>query len=404
MSTARQSLPRPASRGFTLVELLVVMGILSGFLVMLVQLVDSGLSMFREGELGQALADRAARAQRVIGDELQLLRGSAAGRDRDVVDDRLVVQRLPLGLPLRADKNAARGPVLRAAVQLAPDRELALVDVALTARVLAATPRLDDAALGKRVAELRAFEPLRGLGNLVLLPWRQEGSDESLLELRAGWFLPGQLIPIGEDRFVDPFSVPVPGSAELPGLALHAVTLPVLRDLLHFELLLWSQRTRTWQPTADGAGEGPWSVWDSARGGWLVDEASGGVFPLDRGPASAADPRDDVQPHAILVRCVVAQPGESAPEGLLDESVDAEQTSLLLYDGERFPGRAEGGWVKLRNEWIAYAQRDGNRLVGLRRGQRGTAAQDHPSGLRVHVGRTVEFVVPVVHAKDDWNG
>ncbi|MBL8753083.1 MAG: type II secretion system protein, partial [Planctomycetes bacterium] len=64
----------PHRSGFTLVELLVVMGILSGFLIMLVQLLESGVRMFGEGELGQALADRAGQAQRVIAGELVQLR------------------------------------------------------------------------------------------------------------------------------------------------------------------------------------------------------------------------------------------------------------------------------------------------------------------------------------------
>jgi prepilin-type N-terminal cleavage/methylation domain-containing protein len=51
-----------AQGGFTLIELVVVMGILSGFLVMLVQLVGIGLRLFSDGELGQALADRSRAA------------------------------------------------------------------------------------------------------------------------------------------------------------------------------------------------------------------------------------------------------------------------------------------------------------------------------------------------------
>ena len=85
--------------GFTLIELIVVMGILSGFLMMLVSLVDSGLTMFRDGETSQVLADRGARAQQVLRDELSTLRGSSTGRDRAEVEDRLVVQMLPIGLP-----------------------------------------------------------------------------------------------------------------------------------------------------------------------------------------------------------------------------------------------------------------------------------------------------------------
>jgi prepilin-type N-terminal cleavage/methylation domain-containing protein len=394
------------SDGFTLIELLVVMGILTGFLLMLAQLVDGGLRLFGEGELGQALADRASTAQRRVTAELALLRGSSTAREEPFATDRLVVQELPLGLPPRAERGMGRAQLLRGAVRLPPDRELPLLDAKFAAEILRAEPTLGGAELEQRIAAARQGVPLRGLGNLMLLPWRQEGVDESLLELRAAWLLPGQLVPVGPDRFVDPFDVALPGSPDLPGLAAWTLTQPLVSDLLHVEFLLWSQSTRQWGRD-DGSGAGGGAAlrcWDSARGGWLVDAAAGGVFPLDRGAASANDPRDDVHPHAILCRMVVAQPAEYAPEGLLAAELAGDDTSLRLYDGDRFPGPADGGWIKVRTEWIGYAERIGDELRGLRRGQRGTAPKDHPSGARVHVGRTVEFVVPVLHAKDDWNG
>lgn len=399
MSRARHS------RGFTLLELVVVMGILSGFLVMLVQLVGIGLDLFAEGETGQMLADRSSRAQRVVATELSRLRGSASGRDRDGVDDRLLVQLLPIGLPPRAERFATRVQVVRAAVALPPDRELQLIDGELATRVIDAEPDLSPAELGERVAELRAVEPLRGIGNMLLLPWRQEGADDAMLELRAAWFLPGQKVAVG-DRMVDPFAVLVPGSPDLPGVTVLQVTEPLLQNLLHCELSFWSQRTRSWS-AGDGetsGGPGPESIWDSARGGWLVDDATGGEFALDRGPYSYDDPTDDIHPHGIRVLCVVAQPAELPAEGLLARGIAADDRSLTLLRGDRFPGAEDGGYVKIRGEWIYYAERRGDRLTGLRRGQRRTKALEHPSGVRVHVGQTVEFVVPVAHGKDDWNG
>ena len=58
--------PRQPTAGFTLLELVVVMGLLAGFCVMLVQLLATGVRMFDEGEDGQALADRAGDASRLV--------------------------------------------------------------------------------------------------------------------------------------------------------------------------------------------------------------------------------------------------------------------------------------------------------------------------------------------------
>ena len=402
------------SRGFTLIELVVVMGILSGFLVMLVSLVDSGLTMFRDGETSQVLADRGARAQQVVRDELSRLRGSATGRDRQAVEDRLVVQVLPVGLPYTRARGATLVQVLRGAVHLSPDRELAIVGKRLAAEVLQEDPTLTPEEIVAEADKRAASEPLRGIGNLLMLPWRQEGDDDALLELRAGWFLPGQRIPSGPDRFVDPFDVVVPGGEELPGITVYEMTRPILSDLLHVEFGLWSQRTTSWgdargplhgfQSGATARFSDPLAIWDSARGGWLVDASQGGEFAFDLGPLSEADPTDDIHPHAILCRVVVAQDRDAAPEGLLARFVGADDTTLYLYDGAGFPGAGDGGYVKLGGEWIRYASLEGDRLLGCKRGQRATKILEHAAGTVVNVGRTVEFVVPVLHAKDDWNG
>ncbi|MCA8948456.1 MAG: prepilin-type N-terminal cleavage/methylation domain-containing protein [Planctomycetes bacterium] len=405
MTRARRNDAERSAGGFTLLELVIVMGILSAFLVMLVQLVGLGLDLFAEGEVGQLLADRGVASRRVLSDELALLRGSANGRDREAVEDRLVVQLLPIGLPADPERGATLVQVVRAAVQLPPARELELVDGELALRARAAEPELSDTELLAKVAEMRATTPLRGIGNMLLVPWRQEGSDDALLELRAAWFLPGQTV-IVRDMPVDPFAVAVPGSPALPGVTVLQNIRPILQNLLHCEFAFWSQATVSWTAGAGAVsgGPGPEQIWDSARGGWLIDDESGGTFAFDRGPASRSDPTDDIHPHAIRVLCVAAQPPELPAEGLLGARIGPDENGLRVLDGDRFPGPETGGYVKIHGEWIYYAKREGDRLTGLRRGQRRTKALEHPAGSRVHVGTTVEFVIPIPHHKDDYRG
>lgn len=405
-SASRASRPASAA-GFTIIELVVVMGILSGFLVMLVQLVDVGLRIFADGEVGQRFADERSKVVRRIERELGALRGGVSGRDASLAEDRLVVQWLPVGLPPVPEASPTLVQLLRAAVYLPAEREVALLPELMRQRLLETEGELTETEMEQRIAAMVRTEPLLGIGNLILVPWRQLHADDALLELRAGWFLPGQKLPIDQDTWIDPFDVQVPGTDGLPGSLVYAVTTPILQDLLHCEFAFWSQRTAHWGRDGTGTtssfGGGPETVWDSARGGWLTDERNGGVFELDRGPWSLADPTDDIQPHAIRVTCVVARPPDLPPEGILAGDLAVTDRSLWLLEGNDWPGPTGAGWVKVGGEWMRYAAREGDRLTGLQRGQRNTKAIQHAAGALAHHGQTVTFTIPVPHAKDDWN-
>jgi prepilin-type N-terminal cleavage/methylation domain-containing protein len=115
------------SAGFTLMELVIVMGILCGFLLMLVQFLDSGVQLFDEGETGQGLADRAETARFAVDRELRALRGPGVTVEQGKPAERLVSQLLPLGLPAKGAPGDPRGLLFRATVGLAPEQELRVV-------------------------------------------------------------------------------------------------------------------------------------------------------------------------------------------------------------------------------------------------------------------------------------
>jgi hypothetical protein len=400
MNSARNTGARSA--GFTLLELVIVMGILCGFLLMLVQFLDSGVQLFDEGETGQSLADRAETARFAVDRELRALRGPGVTVEPGKPGERLVSQMLPLGFPARGAPGEPRGPLFRATVGLAPELEMRVVqDVTLLRAAVELGAGAAPTAIAARAAELAQRTPLRGIGRLLLTVWPKT-SDQALLELRVAHFLNDQVLPVdAEHPAVDPFEVQEPGGREWPAIVLHEATDVLVDDLLWFELRFWSQRTRSWTATDD---TGPEVVWDSARAGWLSDTAFPPVFRFDRGPQSLLDPTDDVWPHAIRVAMVVASEERRPPEGLLARELEVDATALFLVNGERFPGASDGGFVKVEGEWIQYAERRGDELMALKRGQRGTRARAHESGARCRVGRLVEFTVPLPFGKDDWNG
>lgn len=86
--------------------------------------------------------------------------------------------------------------MLRGSVHLPPDRELALLEAKITADILREQPDIKPSELSALLAARQQTEPLRGLGNLLLVPWRQADADDAILELRAAWFLPGQRIDL----------------------------------------------------------------------------------------------------------------------------------------------------------------------------------------------------------------
>ena len=387
--------------GFTLIELLVVLGILTGFLAMLVQFVDSGVRLFDEGEAGQSLADRAEAARVSVERELRAITADARKLDGGMPDDRFLVQRLAIGLPGRISAADPKAFVLRAGVALPPAAEQQLQQHALLVQAAVELgPTAEPEAVAVRAKELQASAGLRGRGRILLAQWPQS-DDGAVLELRIARFLIDQTIALDQERVVDPFTVVVPGSAELPTLAVYANTELLVGNLLFADVELWSQSTASWTATGN---TGPEQVWDSARAGWLTDPALGPVWRFDRDPASLVEPADDIHPRAMRVTIVVAADENRPKEGILQQPIEADTAVIELVNGERFPGAQDGGFCKIEGEWIRYADRVGDELRGCRRGQRGTRAVPHSASSAVRVGRTVQFTIAFPHAKDDWNG
>ena len=379
--------------GFTLIELVVAMGLLASFLVMLVNLIGSAARLFDEGERGQELLDRASAAMRASRDVIDATTGPmVVDRPAAPPDARLLIYRRPLGFG-SLDDAAPKLPVLRATARIPAARENPMLLRAF--RDAAIAEGADPQSADDDARQMLAAFGSTGRAEVLLAAWP---SDETgtYFELRRG------------ERPLDPLLLPdgVTGLLELDDPEDLSIEPERVRDswrvvatgLLHFDLAMWSQRSRQWD--ASGA-QGPERSWDSARAGLLTSpEPTADDFGFDVGAGSFADARDDVWPRWLRVTIVVGPPATSPPPASLARSLDATATTVTVTRPEELPDPGLDPFVKIGPEWIRFESVRGRELIGVRRGERGTRAREHGSGTAVRFGRSLQFDLRLPHGRD----
>ncbi|MEZ5962744.1 MAG: prepilin-type N-terminal cleavage/methylation domain-containing protein [Planctomycetota bacterium] len=397
---------RNEAAGFTLIELVVVMGLLTIFAAFLVQLMGTSVGLFQQGERGQDLADRADAAARAVEQPIQDMLGPAAtdGGGRGA-GTRMLVQWVPAvdgnATSTAATIAAPRVQVLRAAVRIDERTEERLLRPVLFAEAKATAEGKTQADIEERLRQLVAEAPRAGRASMVLVARPAGDPEAAFFSVRRLLQLPGQRLPIDRRRDVDVMEVVEVGGQDLPWAVYDQASESIAEDVIHLEFALWSQFTRGWdQRIGDG---GPEYSWDSARGGWFGESNDPReMFALDVGPQSLDDPTDDVFPRWVKITLVVAAPVGS--EAILAGELRAGDRNVDVIDESLLPDPKDMPFVKIGREWVRVGTLGGRSLRGLVRGQRGTKPLDHAAGTRVRVGRTVELFVRVAHGKDSWNG
>jgi prepilin-type N-terminal cleavage/methylation domain-containing protein len=400
-----------SSGGFTLIELVVVMGLLTIFAAFLIQLMSTSVGLFQRGERGQDLSDRADAAARAVEQPLRDMLGPS-GLDVDGKEPvtRLLAQWVnvvppaPAGSAPSASITAAisvRVQALRATVRLEDRTEVRLLRPALMAEAKDSAKGKTQAAIEERLAELIDEAPRAGRATMLLVARPAGDAEGAFFTVRRLLQLPGERIAIDRNRDVDLLEVAEVGGADLPWGVIDQMAEPIADDVIHLEFAFWSQLTRGWdQRIGDG---GPEFVWDSARAGTFPESNDPrAMFGLDVGPQSLTDLADDVFPRWVKITVVVASPVGS--EAILHSELRAADKSALVIDEALLPDPKDVPWLKVGREWVRVGALDGRELRGLLRGQRGTKPIDHPAGTSVRAGRSVELFVRVPHGKDCWNG
>jgi len=163
--------------------------------------------------------------------------------------------------------------------------------------------------------------------------------------------------------------------------------------ILYLGFRFWSQATQAWDPAQGQTGPEP--RWDSTR---FMDK----LFDLRRQNLKQNDLLDDILPHRVEITLTLERAGASqTAASRLKDGIDRGSTSIPADILPVFP---EGpGYAKIDNEWIRYSKRSGSGLTGVTRGERGTLPASHAKGAALRWGDTFTTVAPVPAWKDDPN-
>ena len=394
--------------GFTLVELVVVMGLLGFLLLALIQILVSSMRVWNWGESRTDLTARAALALDLTSRDLKDLEGLRSGASshgrraafrvlqgtpgRPSQSGRLLADWVainPAGKPapiedaLEKPRSFDWYPQLRMVIRLDPVEADRLRRAKLRAEIIQEEGQLNPVELEARIAQELVASLLRPVGEVLLRVLPAALGEGAYLALHRNARLLDDAVQM---RWVDGGESPAPG-------------LPLLSNLLYVEFKFRSQSSATWSGDADE--QGPEICWDSARAGRFPSAHWPLQFSLDLDGASLADPLDDIMPKAVRIFCVVDQGLDLTNPALLSYSIDARNKEIFVEFPERMAEEAR--FVKIGSEWVQFSGVTGNRLNGVRRGVRATKAVAHRRGARVHIGYSAVLILPIAVAREYHN-
>jgi len=178
--------------------------------------------------------------------------------------------------------------------------------------------------------------------------------------------------------------------------------------VLLFAFQFWSTHTNTWDDSEPplfepekGKKSGPLLWWDSARAADSPFESDPvkGEYRLDRGGRSLADTHDDTLPRAVRVILVMAEDGDGRV-ARLERRLEPDSRRMTVDDGFAIPYGIR--YLMVGEEWVEVEKVDGNVIRLKGRGLFGTGARDHRPRTAVRAGTTFVRIFRMPAVMDDW--
>jgi prepilin-type N-terminal cleavage/methylation domain-containing protein len=384
-------------RAFTLLELLVAMGIFTILGTSLMVILRGGLSTWRRAEARQ---ETFAGAESVLAQLSEDLRSLVPPHDSPdggtgAVEARLLCDTDDVGRPrlflVRTIKAESEHPITGlAGTTIGADRVVDYRDDLQEAR---------DARL-------------RATGGMLEVAWVLGPGDVLYRGIKGPPGPPGSLFADEDPYELAPLTpiVPTATPAAAPTDDGPALLRPFATDVIHFDLRFWHQHATTWSvsepprrwPDVDQQERsGPLLYWDSTRASLQPADPDRRRFDTFLAAASITDPRDDIFPAKVRVEVTLREAPAAGSVTVLTASVDASATELRVQDPGRLP---PSGHVLLEREWVRYDRVERGRVIVAEggRGARGTTAAPHGI-VEATVGRTFVAIIDIPAWREDWS-
>jgi prepilin-type N-terminal cleavage/methylation domain-containing protein len=366
---------RPAPRaGMTMIELLCALTILALLMLLVFQLIDRTLDVWRRSETRRSLLEQAASVADIFAHDLRGLENGVQGdlvlewARFDTDGDGIAETKWPR---LRLVRQASAAEVARLSEELQRD-----------SREKAATP----------AAELRVLNSVPGLVETIWLV-----APASLVDPDAR----AEGILWRGERLVDDASSKsffAPDFLGTSGRPPAGATEELTTGLLWMQVLCAARTSvvhdgwRLGNEPADACAS--WDAWgrerpDTSAVAW--NQQHPGSLPVHGRPAL---------PRRVRLEVEFERASDRTRRTRLLNVVDQADTRLSLDDGARLP--EPGAFVLVDSEWMQLTSVEGD-SAAVKRGERGTTARSHPSGALVHWGAPLAREVVVTTAREDWN-
>lgn len=345
---------------FTLVELLLAMGLFTVLMLALLRLVDTSMTIWGRTDEGRELLEMSGSTLDLVSEDVHALEGGPRG-------DLLADWRL-----FDLDRDGIEG---------APYQRLRLVRHVGAADLQRLAPR----AAG---SSFEVFE--RGLVEVVwaLLPNQTDEPDERALGIlvRGERLLGNDNLSVFDQGFFGPAGKPVPSSVN-----------EVTGGVLWFDVWFATQTTILHGGWSLGPDQKDCSAsWDA----WRKQRPNPEISPFNLEPEGMPLAKDvPLLPRRVRVEIELERPRDLRNRTRLAEAANIEDSALIVRDGARIP---EDRMILVGDEWMKVLGINGNR-VSVQRAQRATRATVHAADALVHHGWRVVREIPVDMTREDWD-